>query len=171
MLFVPVISCIIYLTSELNNGTFITSFSSTCHQSGTQFTVQLTPQLSQPLTLQNTVFLDDHLSAKVQHTCADSLQSDCNKQLNNLKDGQILVNYLIQEPIYGAEQYSLYVNVRGGDKLSNTAEIIIIVGCVLGGVLVIVIGIFVVRYCMKKNKKQHAALVVDPVQQYNNEIK
>ncbi|CAL6056462.1 Hypothetical_protein [Hexamita inflata] len=136
--------------AELKENTFEIEFQS-CKPFGTLLQITFTPQTPRALVFTKTIAVEKKFKAQVEFSCRDIIPYDqqCETDLKNLKTnitGQLLIteNSVI-------ETLNVFVEVEVQNQGLSGATIGIIAGCSAGGVVLIIIIIWVSCYCSKKN--------------------
>ncbi|CAL6038764.1 Hypothetical_protein [Hexamita inflata] len=119
---------------------------------GAELYVSINAQLpdSQLIFVQKVV-VDTSNKTSVSMSCDDQiLLAQCSEQLSSLKKN-ILVAITFDQSYYRHTVYKLKASV---DTYSNSTQVAIIVGCSVGGVVLIVLLVVLVGFMKRKNRLQ-----------------
>ncbi|CAL6019581.1 Hypothetical_protein [Hexamita inflata] len=118
---------------------------------GAELYVSINAQLDSQLIFVQKVVVDTQTKTSVSMSCEDQiLLAQCTEQLSGLKKN-ILVAITFDQSYYRHTVYKLKASV---DTCSNSTQVAIIIGCSVGGVVLIALLVVLVIFLKRMNRSQ-----------------
>ncbi|CAL5993972.1 Hypothetical_protein [Hexamita inflata] len=149
-------TCFPNLKAQLKDQNFVVDFDTGCHYDGLNVMVNLKPIMSgSQLVYASNTSISNHKVHAVLQCSVDQIEQ-CSSQIKKIKKS---IKADITLTIAGGTETFYEVQVTFPDEKSNQSTAIII-GCVIGGVVLVIIGVIIFIVVRNKNPKVH---LLDPV--------